>query len=140
MKAVRAARRSLAMCCVALCLALLAQMSVALLDRLQHALDVDHAATVLAGRITHEHDYDHDHGFNYGHGHEHGEALPAHESPVGHHHQGDGMLAPWLASAIYVFAGACVAQAAYPAPQSARPDVAERRRERPPKTRLEHVA
>ena len=145
MYALGSLRRYLAMFCVALCLALSAQMSVAMLDRLQHLFDIEHAPTMLAGEI----DHDDDHHLSGGHRHEHGSAAHEHENeravhgydqPVSHQHQGDGMLAPWLASTAFVFAGLRVAQTAYPTDRSGRPDVADRRRERPPKPVLERVA
>jgi hypothetical protein len=145
MVAVRETRRFLALFCVALCLALSAQMTVVMLDRLKHALDIDHPATVLAGPIEHGHDEDLSHG--HGHGdalaeHSHGEDAPAHDhsQPVAHHHQGDGMLTPWLAAPTFVFAGLRIVHTTYPNDRHGRPDVAERRRDRPPKLLLERVA
>ena len=145
MYALGSLRRCVAMCCVALCLALSTQMSIAMLDRLQHVLGVDHAPTMLAGGIGHDHDHDISHGHGQdrhggAHEHDHEGAVHDYDQPVSHHHQGDGMLTPWLAATGFVFSGPRVAQTAYPTDNAGRPDVAERRRDRPPKLVLERVA
>lgn len=70
------------MFCVALCLALSAQMTIVVLDQIQHVFQVDHAPNALAGPV-----FDHGHHLKVdvqhapGHSHAHNDAAPAH----GHH-------------------------------------------------------
>ena len=52
----RVAKRHVAMLCVGLCLALSVQMTMVVLDRLQHVFQVDHAPNGLAGPV-----FDHGH-------------------------------------------------------------------------------
>jgi hypothetical protein len=89
------------MLCVGLCVALSAQMTIAVLDRLQHTFQIDHAPNGLAGPVfDHGHHVKQDiqhlvilaqvqdvpHRSGHGHAHDH-DAAPA----DGHHAQhGDG--------------------------------------------------
>lgn len=50
------AKRRVAMFCVALCVALSAQMTIVVLDRLKHVFQIEHAPTALAGPV-----FDHGH-------------------------------------------------------------------------------
>jgi len=107
-------KRHVAMLCVGLCMALSAQMTIAVLDRLQHTFQIDHAPNGLAGPVfdhghhvkqdilhlaglAHEHDDDgapaqsghvHDGQPPASHGHLHShDAAPVHAH---HAHDGDG--------------------------------------------------
>jgi hypothetical protein len=93
------AKRHVAMFCVGLCMALSVQMTVVVLDRLQHVFQVDHAPNGLAGpafdhghhlkvevqRVAdHSHDPDvgHSHDHDIAHSHDH-DVVPVHS----HDHQ-----------------------------------------------------
>jgi hypothetical protein len=94
----RIAKRHVAMLCVGLCLALSVQMTMVVLDRLQHVFQVEHAPNALAGAV-----------FDHGHhtkteiqpvsDHSHADAEPGHVhgheiafSPdVTHTHEHDGV-------------------------------------------------
>ena len=65
-------RSFLAMCCLALMAVLTHQGAVASVDRVQHALGVEHAPNPLAGAVSFEHDHDHD----AHHGDHHAAAAP----------------------------------------------------------------
>ena len=109
-------KRHVAMFCVALCMALSAQMTIVVLDRAKHTFQIDHAPNGLAGAVfdhghhldvdvqhspdeghdddhhvavVHGHD-DHDVQRVADHGHAHGDdAAPAHTHdglPQGHDH------------------------------------------------------
>jgi hypothetical protein len=125
------------MFCMALCLALSAQVTVALLDRVQHVLDIDHAPNAVAGEVVaSQHHEDIHHAVP--HHHDDGGA-PQHDDhgAPGHHHSGDGVLAPWLAVASLDVTPQRAALTVAPHRLTPRPDAAERRRERPPKPALE---
>ena len=133
------ARRMLAMFCMALCLALSAQMTIAVRDRVQHVLDVAHAPSALAGHVdVHDHHDHHDHAAPHAHGQEQ-QDDDADDNFVSHQHRCGGILVPWLASPSVVIVGSCVQDAAYRHAALAPPDIAERRRDRPPKPVLESV-
>lgn len=53
-------RTFLAMCCLALMAVVTHQGVVASVDRVQHALGVEHAPNALAGAVLVDHDHDHD--------------------------------------------------------------------------------
>lgn len=108
-----AAKRRVAMFCVALCMGLSAQMTIVVLDRLKHVFQIEHAPTALAGpvfehghhlkvdvqhspdpgheddhhlAVVHGHD-DHDVQGVADHGHAHGnDVAPSHS----HAHNDDG--------------------------------------------------
>jgi len=52
-------RSFLAMCCLALMAVLTHQGAVASVDRVQHALGVEHAPNALAGAVSFDHEHDH---------------------------------------------------------------------------------
>lgn len=54
-------RTILAMCCMALTTVLAAQGAITTVDRTQHALNIDHAPTAMAGAVHYDHDDDHAH-------------------------------------------------------------------------------
>jgi hypothetical protein len=107
------AKRHVALLCVGLCMALSAQMTVAVLDRLQHTFRIEHAPNGLAGPVfdhghhvkqdvlhlaslAHEHDDDvapassddaHDVQPGHGEAHSH-DAVPAHGHPHAHDDSG----------------------------------------------------
>jgi len=135
MPAIRTARRFLAKFCVALCIALTVQTSIVVLDRLQHVWGIEHAPNVLAGPIDHEHDADHRHSHHHAAANDH-EGLQDQQddaNPLSHRHQGCGILTAWLCPPLFSVVAVSGAQMANPAAPPAHPDVAERRRERPPK-------
>lgn len=73
-------KKAIAMLCVVISCVFCVQMNVIALDRLDHALGIDHRANVLAGSIVavdEQHDHDQDDGNN-----------PSH--PVSHVHGADG--------------------------------------------------
>lgn len=96
------AKRHVAMFCVGLCVALSVQMTIVVLDQLQHALQIDHAPNALAGPVfdhahhlktevqyapSHLHDV-HDHEAVPAHAHDHDVAPHAHDhdtAPSGFH-------------------------------------------------------
>jgi hypothetical protein len=92
----RVAKQRVALFCVALCLALSAQMTVALADRLEHAFGIPHAPNAVAGAVVpaagHHHTHDHaDHAAPYSHHHD-GDATHDdgdHGVPASHHHDED---------------------------------------------------
>ena len=145
-------KRRLALFCMALCLTLCAQVTMAMQDRLKHALLVEHAPSAIAGIFDHGHDDHHAHESPARHDHDDG--LPAGENPdefsvdefpgdsksLAHHHHGGGAFAPWLVSAP-IFIPAHDAAAVIVSPRlTAHSDAATWRRERPPKFRLETLA
>jgi hypothetical protein len=133
------------MFCVALCVALSTQMTIVVLDHLQHAFNVDHAPNALAGSIVfhdrgvppHTHLLGDDGGPAHGH-HSHGEIPDDHDS-LAHHHYGPGMLAPWLVSPMFVYAVSPLPDADYDYNETTHPDAPAWRRDRPPKLNLERM-
>jgi hypothetical protein len=77
------AKRHVAMLCMGLCMALSAQMTIAVLDRVQHTFQIEHAPNGLAGPVfDHGHHLKHDVQHLPGPVHAHdNNAAPAH----GHH-------------------------------------------------------
>lgn len=140
------AMRLVTVFCVGLCLGLFAQMTVVLLDQLQHAFNIDHAPNAVAGDVVfhdrgvppHSHALGDDGGPAHGH-HSHGNVADDHDS-MAHHHNGSGMLTPWLASAILVFAFSPLASPEYEFVVTTHPDAPVWRRDRPPKLNLEGIA
>jgi hypothetical protein len=134
--------RPLAQFCMALCLALSAQITLALLDRLQHAFDIDHAPSALAGVVTadisHHHSDAHHHAGSAPHHHDHdADAGDEHHGAAPHQHHSDGVLAPWLAQVAFVVRRPHILFAIVPHRLAAHPDAAARPRERPPKLVVE---
>jgi hypothetical protein len=155
------------MLCVALCVALSAQMTMALMERLQHAFQIDHAPSGLAGvvfdhghhlkvDVQHSSDQSHDgdhhmatiHGDDAVHaaeltggglldGDETSRVLKFDHSPITHHHHGSGMLTPWLVSAPAVIAVMPVKSTVLEFGTHGHPDAPAWRRDRPPKLHLE---
>jgi hypothetical protein len=139
----RTARKCVAQLCAALCLILVVQTGATLVDRLQHALHVDHAPSAVAGEYTLD-------AAAGEHAHETDEALPQHQddqshedhgTSLPHQHASDGMLAPWLLAS----APEIVSQPEPPAQHSPysvklHDDAAIWRRDRPPKALLEDHA
>ncbi|MBN8956859.1 MAG: hypothetical protein J0H17_09825 [Rhizobiales bacterium] len=73
-------RKAIAMLCVAISFVFCVQMNVIMLDRLAHALGIDHSVNALAGSVIavdQQHDHDQDDGND-----------PSH--PVSHAHNADG--------------------------------------------------
>ncbi|MDP3115911.1 MAG: hypothetical protein Q8N19_02230 [Phenylobacterium sp.] len=90
-------RSFLAMCCLALMAVLTHQGAVASVDKVQHALGVEHAPNALAGAVSFDHDHDHDADQ---HGDDHAAADADHGRPDSsdqgpddgvrnHHHAGE---------------------------------------------------
>ena len=143
------AKRQVAMFCMALCMALSVQMTMVVLERLQHVFQVEHAPNGLAGPV-----FDHGHHLKvdveHVPGHPHEDLAPADEiafspevmpdhGPITHHHHGSGMLTPWLVSAslqiVVVPAKASVLEFGV----SGHPDAPAWRCDRPPKLNLERI-
>ena len=138
------------MFCMALCVALSGQITIAMLDRIQHVLDIAHAPNPIAGGVRLHHHGDahetahadhHAHHDQDGVAHSHGQHDDddGENTPLSHQHASNGMLAPWLTSAGFVIVGSSVVQSAYQQAPLPPPDVAEPRRDRPPKPGLEIV-
>jgi len=142
------AKRRIAMLCVALCMALSTQMTIVLMDQLQHAFNVEHAPNALAGAVVfHDHDvlpHSHPHGHDGGpahghHSHPH-DTVPDDHDSLAHHHHGSGVLAPWLVSPTLVFTFALHPSPEYDYVETTHPDAPVWRRDRPPKLDLERIA
>jgi hypothetical protein len=135
------------MLCVWLCVALLAQMTIVVLDQLQHALNIAHAPNALAGYVIfHARDvapHSHPLGDDGGpaHGHYTHDGLPdGHDhDPLTHHHYGTGMLTPWLVSTPPQIAVVPVEVAVVAFGVTRHPDAPAWRRDRPPKPDLESI-
>jgi hypothetical protein len=69
----------------------------------------------------------------------HGDIADDHDSPA-HHHNGDGMLAPWLVSPNFVFVSAPLPSADCDFVITKLCDAPVWRRDRPPKLDLERIA
>jgi hypothetical protein len=140
-----AAKRHVAMFCVALCMALSAQVTIVMMDQLLHAFNIDHAPNALAGYIVfhdrgvppHSHGIGDDGGPAHGH-HLHGDIPDDHDS-LAHHHYGSGILAPWLVSPTFVFVSSPLPSAEYDYAETTHPDALPWRRDRPPKVNLERI-
>lgn len=151
-KTIAVAKRRVALFCAALCLALCAQLSIAMLDRLQHVFGIQHAPSVLAGEFDLGHKNHHAHESSAPHHHDDGfpdeqpfshhqdEGFPDDNQPLAHHHHGGGVFAPWIVSASVDVAWKSVPAVAYNHGIRAHPDAATWRRERPPKSPLESLA
>jgi hypothetical protein len=139
---------------MALCLALSGQITIAMLDRLQHALDVDHAPNPIAGNVRAAHHHEHEQGDRTPHAHDHhhedasGITDPYghhhhdqddYDTPLSHQHASSGVLAPWLTSAAFVITRSNATQTVYRHAPLPPAEVAERRRDRPPKAFLEEL-
>lgn len=85
----RRIRSFLAMCCLALMAVLTHQGAVASVDRVQHALGVEHAPNALAGAVFVDHDQDHDAGHHDDHHRTAGD--DDHDQPSGNHGPDDGV-------------------------------------------------
>ena len=159
----RRAKQRVALFCVALCLALSAQMTVALADRLEHALGIPHAPNAVAGAVAQVADHHHDHAdHEVPHSHHHdGDAADGdgdhalvaphhHDHDKSHHHSGDGalphehqtqgMLLPWIIAAPIELAPRESVTAEYRYSVAGHPDAPVWRRDRPPKPDLEGIA
>ncbi len=148
------AKRRVALFCAALCLALCAQLSIAMLERLQHAFGIQHAPNILAGEFDLGHKNHHadewsaphhhddglsDHDQSLGHHHQ-DESFPDDGQPVAHHHHGGGVFVPWIVSASIDVTMKSVPAVVHGHSIGAHPDAATWRRERPPKSQLESLA
>jgi hypothetical protein len=141
------AKRHVAMLCIGLCMALSAQMTIVVLDQLQHTLRVDHAPNALAGYVVfHDRDvapHSHPHGDDGGpaHGHHAHDGLPDGDDhdALAHHHYGTGMMSPWLVSAPLLLALSPPPTAEYDYVVTGHPDAPAWRRDRPPKLNLERI-
>ena len=140
------AKRHVAMFCVGLCVALSIQMTIVVLDQLQHTFNIAHAPNALAGYVVfhdrgvppHTHSLGDDGGPVHGH-HAHGDVAHDHDS-LAHHHYGTGMLAPWLVSPTFVFAASPLPAPEYDYIPTTHADAPAWRRDRPPKLNLERIA
>ena len=162
-------KRQVAMFCMAVCVALSAQMTMALMERLQHGFQIDHQPSGLAGvvfdhghhlkvDVQHSSDQSHDgdhhmatiHGDDAVHvaeltggglldGDDTNRVLKFDHSPITHHHHGSGMLTPWLVSASVQIALVPAKVAVDEFRVSGHPDAPAWRRERPPKVNLEGI-
>ena len=152
----RRAKQRVALFCVALCLALSAQMTVALADRLEHAFGIPHAPNAVAGAVVPVADHHHDDAdHEVPHSHHHGDAAHDdgdHVVPASHHHDGDashhhhggdgalphehqtqGMLLPWIVATPIELVPHDPVTADYRYSVSGHPDAPVWRRDRPPK-------
>jgi hypothetical protein len=79
-------RRFAAMACIAVTCLFCVQMTIAHLDRVEHALGIDHDAVPMAGPVHHHHHHHH-HDASDTTDNDFGESKGKH--PVSHAHQGD---------------------------------------------------
>ena len=142
------AKKRIAMLCVALCVALSTQMTIVLMDQLKHVFNVAHAPNALAGYVVfHDRDvppHSHPHGDDGGPAHGHHthphDGVPNDHDSLAHHHYGNGMLAPWLVSATFVFAVSPTPNPEHDYIVTPHSDAPVWRRDRPPKPRLVRIA
>ena len=124
-------KRLVAVLCVAQALVLCVQSSAVVVDQIDHVFGTEHAVNALAGpAIEHvdadEHEDHHTNSTGHHHDADEGRVL-------GHHHAGEGVLAPWFGVAFF---GMHTVQPSAPAlPQGVTaPRIAfDERFDRPPK-------
>ncbi len=91
-------RRLAAMVCIAVTCLFCVQVTIAHLDRIEHALGIDHDAVPMAGPVHHHHDHHHDASDKTDA--DFGESKGKH--PVSHAHQGDTAFSFLLAVSYHI--------------------------------------